>query len=325
MGDTAAIDLAAGLSRRMGEENKLLLSIGDDILLRRVVMACTAVTDFPVTVVVGYQEDAVRTALRDEPVVFVRNSRFEEEQMTSVDAGLQGAPSAATYLIALGDQPKITSDCLRELLDAHHATAGERITVPMVGGIRGNPIVIPAVQRAQMLAGPINLGCRKLTRNSPKNVHLFTTTNNSFVVDIDTPADLALARTERSPQRMHAIRAQWNIMRCQCRCTAQGALQADETISEPRIITDFDVVTRQAGVGTHRSPVLGRGVPVIHHGLQHETGQIALFPFRHVLDALPVVRRDIDRSRGHDLARRIFYGLVFNHFRPHLQAMTRPV
>lgn len=199
--DTAAIVLAAGLSRRMGEVNKLLLCVGDDILLRHVVNACAAVSDQPVTVVVGYQEDAVKNALSDSNVIFVQNNRFEEGQMTSVDAGLRGAPVASTYLMALGDQPKITADCLSELLDAHHAGAGGRITVPMVGGMRGNPIVIPAAQRARMLADPINLGCRKLTQNSPEHVHEFTTSNSSFVDDVDTPAELALARFQLQPQR----------------------------------------------------------------------------------------------------------------------------
>ncbi|MFT6568266.1 MAG: molybdenum cofactor cytidylyltransferase, partial [Parvibaculaceae bacterium] len=42
MSDVACIVLAAGLSRRMGEVNKLLVQIGDDILLSRVVTACAA-------------------------------------------------------------------------------------------------------------------------------------------------------------------------------------------------------------------------------------------------------------------------------------------
>ena len=37
MSDTAAIVLAAGLSRRMGDLNKLLLHVGEDILLAHVV------------------------------------------------------------------------------------------------------------------------------------------------------------------------------------------------------------------------------------------------------------------------------------------------
>lgn len=176
----------------MGSVNKLLLSIDGEILVRRVVAACAAVTQHPVTVVTGYQDVAIKEALRDAPVSFVHNPRFENGQMTSVDAGLRGAPTAQTYLVALGDQPMISSEDLKELLGVHHAKANIRITVPRVGGVRGNPIAVPAMQRARMLADPFNLGCRKLTRGSPEHVNVFETNNRSFVIDLDTPADLSL-------------------------------------------------------------------------------------------------------------------------------------
>ena len=94
MSDTAAIVLAAGLSRRMGDLNKLLLHVGEDILLTHVVSACAAATDHPVTVVTGHQAQAVIDALAPAAVNVVHNRQFEEGQMTSVDAGLRGAPEA---------------------------------------------------------------------------------------------------------------------------------------------------------------------------------------------------------------------------------------
>ena len=204
MSDTAAIVLAAGLSRRMGELNKLLLHVGEDILLAHVISACAAATDHQVTVVTGHQAQAVIDALAPASVNVVHNRQFEEGQMTSVESGLRGAPKAETYLIALGDQPLLTAGDLKELLAAHQAQANGRITVPMVGAIRGNPIVVPAAQRALILADPVNLGCRKLTRTSPERVHQFRTANRSFIADIDTPEDLAVARS-------YAISKEYNL------------------------------------------------------------------------------------------------------------------
>ncbi len=85
-------------------------------------------------------------------MIFAHNSRFEEGQMTSVDAGLRAAPVAETYLVALGDQPQITADCLDELLKAHDQSGGDRITIPIVEGARGNPIVVPASMRAGFMS-----------------------------------------------------------------------------------------------------------------------------------------------------------------------------
>ena len=194
MSDVAAIVLAAGLSLRMGASNKLLTPIGDDTLVSLVVNACAAASDHTVTVVTGYQAEVVKLAFHNVPTNFAHNINYKEGQMTSVDVGLRRAPKAKNYLIALGDQPKITKDCLKELLKAHAAQGSQRITVPIVDGHRGNPIVVPAVLRSLMLADPINLGCQKLTRKSPELVHEYTTPNRSFIIDIDTPQDLILAK-----------------------------------------------------------------------------------------------------------------------------------
>ena len=201
MSDVAAIVLAAGLSRRMGADNKLLLTVGQDVLLRKVVDACAAVSDYAVTVVTGHQADAVRAALRGAPVICAHNRRFEDGQMTSVDAGLRSAPAAADYLLALGDQPDINESSLRALLAAHHNGAQGRITVPMVNGQRGNPIVIPAALRDRMLADRVNLGCRNLTRTAPGLLHLFETGDTAFITDIDSPEDLAAARASLHCER----------------------------------------------------------------------------------------------------------------------------
>ena len=194
MSDVAAIVLAAGLSLRMGALNKLLTPIGDDILVSIVVSACAAASDHPVTVVTGYQAEVIELAFHNAPTNFAHNINYKEGQMTSVDVGLRRAPKAETYLIALGDQPKITKDCLKELLEAHAAQRSQRITVPIVDGQRGNPIVVPAVLRSLMLSDPINLGCQKLTRKSPELVNKYATPNKSFIIDIDTPQDLVLAK-----------------------------------------------------------------------------------------------------------------------------------
>ena len=196
MSDAVAIVLAAGLSRRMGAKNKLLLDVGDELVVRRVVKACAGVTHRPVLVVTGHESHAIRHALQDLPVEFIQNPDFSQGQMTSVDAGLRAAPQADSYILALGDQPHLRVDHLALLLHSHKTEAKGRITVPSVNGVRGNPIIIPARIRARMLADPVNLGCRNLTRTQPELVHSFHTSESAFVTDIDTPHDLEAARAQ---------------------------------------------------------------------------------------------------------------------------------
>ena len=195
MHDVAAIVLAAGMSRRMGPENKLLMPLDDAPLVVRVVQACAAVSSLPVTVVLGHEAPLVETALRGTGCNTVFNPDFAEGQMTSVGVGLAHAPPAGNYLLALGDQPFLTANHLCELLEAHRTGSIGRITVPFHAGQRGNPIVIPSRLRDRIIADRTNLGCRHLTRSVPDMVYSYLTPDAAFVNDIDTPQDLARART----------------------------------------------------------------------------------------------------------------------------------
>lgn len=130
----AAIILAAGLSRRMGNINKLLIPVDGVAMIRRSVEAYIKACDSRITVVTGYQRAEVETVLRGLDVKFVFNPEFEQGQKTSVAAGLAASPPARATLIGLGDQPFLTSNDLLWLLEQHRANTSCKITVPVQEG-----------------------------------------------------------------------------------------------------------------------------------------------------------------------------------------------
>ena len=105
----AAVLLAAGLSRRMGERNKLLIEIGGEPLVRRTARVYLA-AGADVHAVLGHDAGQVRAALEGLPVSFVTNAQYEEGQQSSVRAGidsLRGGDDA--ILVALADQAALIS------------------------------------------------------------------------------------------------------------------------------------------------------------------------------------------------------------------------
>ena len=62
--------------------------------------------------------------------------------------------------------------------------------VPVVNGQRGNPIVLDATARADILASGTNLGCRNLIERQPELVSVHTSTNTRFITDLDTAEDV---------------------------------------------------------------------------------------------------------------------------------------
>ena len=186
---TTAVLLAAGLSSRMNGPNKLLLDLGGRPLVRRVAEALAAVTDTAPVAVLGRDADAVTEALDGTGF---RLARVDPTlgQAHSMRAGLAAALDADETLIALADQPLLAPSALTALLQSHRSDPA-RITVPMNGPVRGNPIVLPRALRAEIAEGGPNLGCRSFTQAHPHLVHAFPTDDPAFFADIDTPADYA--------------------------------------------------------------------------------------------------------------------------------------
>jgi molybdenum cofactor cytidylyltransferase len=201
MDKVGAIILAAGLSRRMGEHNKLLLPIAGKPMIRHVVETYLAVVDADVCVVTGFEAEKIEAALASLPVRFIHNAQFEQGQPFSVRVGLMADALADHLLIGLGDQPQLTQDDLRALLAEHMAADVAKISIPHHNDQRGNPIVVPASMRPQLLADKTSPGCAKFTRSNPDQIQRLAMPQPGFYADIDTPAAFAaFQQTTKGPQ-----------------------------------------------------------------------------------------------------------------------------
>lgn len=192
----AVVLLAAGLSSRMGAQNKLLIDIGGELLVRRVARTYLAArTD--VYAVLGHEAPAVRAALSDLPLNFVENPRFAEGQQTSVRAGFAGLPEGYdAVLVALADQAALTPADIGGLLQAFAEGKRDRILIPFHKEQRGNPVIFPPEIIAKILASGSN--ARSYIEANPEHTRHFEVASEHFVIDIDTPADLR-AFTDRQP------------------------------------------------------------------------------------------------------------------------------
>jgi molybdenum cofactor cytidylyltransferase len=186
----SAVVLAAGLSRRMGARNKLLLSMGGEPMIRRVVRGVLAAGFAEVVVVLGHQADEVRRALDGLGVRQVQNDAFESGQVSSVRAGLAALEQPADAVaICLGDQPLVGRVELLALRAAYARRPHGSILVPFRGEDRGNPVVMDWQSAQQTLERGTNFGCRHFMDENPERVYRWPAPSEHFVRDIDEPAD----------------------------------------------------------------------------------------------------------------------------------------
>jgi molybdenum cofactor cytidylyltransferase len=181
--------LAAGRSQRMGGRNKLLMDVDGQPMVRRVAATLLNSRVREVIAVLGHDRTRVAAALAGLPVCIVVNDEYALGQMSSVRAGIAAIPDdSAAILVALADQPALEPVDIDFLIDAFLALPEPKILVPVYGGQRGNPIVLPGMQLSALQAGGVNFGCRNLIERYPEAVVRIEAPNPHYVQDIDTPA-----------------------------------------------------------------------------------------------------------------------------------------
>ena len=193
----AAVVLAAGLSRRMGEA-KLLLSVGGRPILRHAVEGVRAAGLDPVLVVTGPDPAAIESALAGLDVLIVVNPAPEAGQAGSVRAGVAALPAAVgAVLIALGDQPLLAPDIIPALLAAHRAS-GRPIVAPRYQEGPGNPVLFDRAVFPELLALEGDRGARAVVDRDPARVE-WVTLDRPMPPDVDTPGDYEKIRSALRP------------------------------------------------------------------------------------------------------------------------------
>ncbi len=192
-GPAAALVLAAGQSRRMGQDNKLLALFDGEPLVRRSVRVALASKASPVIVVTGHMEDDIRRALEGLEVIFAHNPDFADGLSSSLKRGLGEVPAgAAGVLVMLADMPGIDAAALDKLLAAFDPAAGQGIVLPTASGKRGNPVIWAREYFTDLQSLSGDTGARHLLADHDAAVHRVEI-GQDVLIDVDTPEALAAA------------------------------------------------------------------------------------------------------------------------------------
>ncbi|MGB0554368.1 MAG: NTP transferase domain-containing protein [Alphaproteobacteria bacterium] len=190
--NVAAIVLAAGQSRRMGKQNKLLAEIDGVPMVVRTVNAIQQSTVSSITVVLGHEAKAVEAVLAGRNLQFVLNPDFAGGLSTSLKRGLSVMPADVdAALICLGDMPRISSVEIERLIAAFAPNEGHVICVPTHNGKRGNPVLLGRRFFAEIQDIGGDVGAKYLIGAYPKLVQEVEMADNAVLLDIDTPEALA--------------------------------------------------------------------------------------------------------------------------------------
>ena len=187
----SAIVLAAGLSKRMGTANKLLLKYKNRTVVEIVVENVIASGIEEVIVVTGHEAEMVYDILKNLPVTFVHNLDYGKGMTTSIQAGLQHTTGDG-YMICLSDMVLLTSEdysSLKASFEQEVQVDKKCICIPVYNGQKGNPVIFSAYYRELILQCEYMEGCKNIIADYKENVHLVQMNTSNILTDIDNPED----------------------------------------------------------------------------------------------------------------------------------------
>jgi molybdenum cofactor cytidylyltransferase len=188
----AAIVLAAGESRRLGQPKQLLLLNGETLIVRALRLVSEAGAA-PVLAVLGARGDVIRDSIDGRSAIVVANEDWEQGISTSIHVGIRAlaeyAPGSRGVLLLGCDQPRLDAHHLRELIQTFDAQGGEAIAASAYAGIQGIPAVFPHTAFPELLALRGDKGARALIVNATCAV--IPVPFEGGEIDIDLPQDLA--------------------------------------------------------------------------------------------------------------------------------------
>ena len=189
----SAVVLAAGASTRMGAP-KLLLPFGGEPLVRRAVRQVSAAGFDDVLVVVGSEHVAMLAALEGLLIRHAVNLQFASGMGSSFRTAVEHLPDSDAAMFALADQPFVTTNEYRSVLDTYRQHAS-----PIVSVRYGEVMAPPHLFEREFFPELAELqhGARPVLHR-----HIDRTTILRFppdlLVDVDTPDDYERAKSRLS-------------------------------------------------------------------------------------------------------------------------------
>jgi len=186
--------LAAGSSTRMGQSKQLMKIDGAPMLVRTAREALAACPE--VTVVLGAEAESHRMVLRGTRVNTIENSEWQRGMGNSLKFGLaelrNANPGLDAVLIMVCDQPAVTSDHLKKLIER-----ALQSTKSIIASAYKDTLGVPALFRKhhfdQLASIADGIGASKLIRDNKENVEAIALPHGE--IDLDTLNDYLMYTT----------------------------------------------------------------------------------------------------------------------------------
>ena len=157
----SAILLAAGQSKRMDGENKLIKEIQGAPLIKHSVKNILAASVDELIIVLGYQKETIEKLIdKNNKIKFVFNKDFESGMASSIKTGLNHlSNNTEAFFICLGDMPMVNQVVYNQLIRSRN---NKEIIVPTYKGQQGNPVLFSKSIKEKIMTIQGDVGAKSI-------------------------------------------------------------------------------------------------------------------------------------------------------------------
>jgi len=184
----SAILLAAGKSKRMDGENKLIKKIQNIPVIKHSVRNILDSSVDELIIVLGYQSEIVRKLIDNEAKIkFVFNKDFEDGMASSIKVGVTHlSKKTKSFLICLADMPMVNKDILNLLIKSRNKS---EIIVPTYKEKQGNPVLFSKSFINEIMKIKGDIGAKKILELNDDKILKIKTDNQNIIKNFNTQED----------------------------------------------------------------------------------------------------------------------------------------
>jgi len=191
----SCILLAAGQSKRMNGENKLIKKIDGKPLIKYAVKNILGSVVNELVIVIGYEDEIIKNIIdKNKKIKFVYNKDFNKGMASSIKIGLsQISNNAKNFFISLGDMPNVNQNIYNKLIKAKNnyndklkPENKKEIIIPTSEGEDGNPVLFSIFMKNNIMKIGGDVGAKEIIEASKNRVLRVPFLGNGVILDFDT-------------------------------------------------------------------------------------------------------------------------------------------
>ena len=188
--------LAAGMSKRMGNENKLLKKINNNTVLNQTLINHTESNINNINLILGHQKDIILKYIDQNKISIIENNNFKSGMLSSILKINENISSKTKgILISLADMPFVTAEDINKLIKIFNENDQKIICIPENRGKLGNTLLLPKEIYKDLIKDISKLsndkGLKKLILDKKYN-YIRVSLSEGVTKDFDTIEDFNL-------------------------------------------------------------------------------------------------------------------------------------